>query len=199
LDLPRTLYRDMVILKPFLKPADVERMLACGEIDPDTSWELVDGEIVYLSPTNRQHARVVGALAAGLWEFSRLINAELLVGDPGFIVGERGQQLRGPDLAIVTRERLTIFREGRAFGAEAPDLAIEVLAPEQHGEAYARPKVAEYLAAGAKVVWLVDPDSRTIRVYEAGAEQYAIYPAGSEITLEAIAPGFSAPVASFFP
>ncbi len=74
-----------------------------------------------------------------------------------------------------------------------------MLSPEQHGEAYARPKVAEYLAAGAKVVWLVDPDAQTVRVYEPNRDDYAIHSVETEITLDQIAPGFSAPVRSFFP
>lgn len=189
----------MVVRKPLLTPADVERMLKCGEIDPDASWELVDGEIVWLSLTNAYHGEVEAAVVFALWPFARRIGAALLSGDPGFVVGAEHQQLRGPDVALVTRERRHILDRSRTWGSEAPDLAIEILSPEQHGEAYARRKVAEYLAAGAKVVWLVDPDSRSVRVYEAGASEYAIYPAQSEITLDAIAPGFSAPVSSFFP
>jgi Uma2 family endonuclease len=189
----------MVVRKPLLTPADVERMLKHGEIDLDANWELVDGEIVWLSPSNRYHGRVCAAIVVALGAFVRLIGAALLCNDPGFIVGTHRHQLRGPDVALVTRERLYILERGSTWGSEAPDLAVEVLSPEQHGEAYARPKVTEYLAAGAKVVWLVDPESRTIRVYEPNRGDYAVYSEDTEITLDAIAPGFSAPVRSFFP
>jgi len=66
-------------------------------------------------------------------------------------------------------------------------------------DAYARPKVAKYLATGAKVVWLVDTDARTVRGYGPNQSEYAVYSADTEINLDAIAEGFSAPVASFFP
>jgi Uma2 family endonuclease len=82
---------------------------------------------------------------------------------------------------------------------EAPDLAVEVLSQEQQGEAYARPKVAEYLAAGSKVVWLVDYEARNVRSYQAGKAEYTVYSGDDVITLDAIAPGFSAPVSAFFP
>jgi Uma2 family endonuclease len=189
----------MVIHKPLLKVDDVERMLQHGEIDPDSNWELVDGEIVYLSPTNPYHGQVVIAIGVALADFARQIGAALTGADSGFRVGDRHQQLRGPDVALVTQLRLNIIARGQTWGSEAPDLAVEVLSPEQHGEAYARPKVAEYLAAGAKVVWLVDPDSRTVRAYEPNRDEFAIYTSDTEISLDAIAPGFSAPVASFFP
>ena len=76
------------------------------------------------------------------------------------------------------------------WGEEGPDLCVEVLSPEQHGEAYARSKVAEYLDSGAKVVWLVDPEQRTARVYEAGKREFATYSGDAEITLDVIAPAF---------
>jgi len=115
------------------------------------------------------------------------------------MVGAGRQQLRGPDVALVTEDRLYILDRSRTWGSEAPNLAVEILSPEQHGEAYTCPKVAEYLAAGARVVWLVDPDSRTVRVYEADRSEYAIYSTDTEINLDSIAPGFSANVRSFFP
>jgi len=115
------------------------------------------------------------------------------------MVGARRQQVRSPDVSLVTRQRLHILPPGKVLATEAPDLAVEVLSPEQHGEAHARPKVAEYLAAGAKVVWLVDPDSTTVRAYEPNRDEYAIYSADTEINLDQIAPGFSAPVGSFLP
>jgi Uma2 family endonuclease len=189
----------MVVRKPLLKPDDVERMVKCGEIEPDKAWELIDGEIVWLSPANPCHAEVVATLAALLYQFVRGIGGRLLAGDSGFVVGANRDQLRGADVALVSHERAHILTADSTWGSEAPDLAVEVLSPDQRGEAYVRPKVAEYLAAGAKVVWLVDPDARTIRVYEPNRDDYAVYSADADIDLDRIAPGFSARVASFFP
>jgi Uma2 family endonuclease len=189
----------MVVRKPLLKPTDVERMLKCGEIDPDATWELVNGEIVWLSPASNYHSQVCALIIALLVPFAQRIGGRVLTEGAGFMVGPRLQQMRSPDVSLVSRERLHILPRDRVLGTAAPDLAVEVLSPEQHGEAYARPKVGEYLAAGAKVVWLVDPDARTVRVYEPNRDDYAIYSAEAEITLDQIAPGFSAPVRSFLP
>ncbi|HVA23211.1 MAG TPA: Uma2 family endonuclease, partial [Chloroflexota bacterium] len=63
----------------------------------------------------------------------------------------------------------------------------------------ARPKVREYLASGAKLVWLVDPVTRTVRVYRPGSSDIVVHTEDSDIALDAIAPGFSARVSSFFP
>jgi Uma2 family endonuclease len=69
----------------------------------------------------------------------------------------------------------------------------------QFGDAYRRRKVPEYLEAGAKVVWLLDPRNRTVRAFEAGSSEVIIYSGDEEITLDRIAPGFRAPISSFFP
>ncbi|MDE3076642.1 MAG: Uma2 family endonuclease [Chloroflexota bacterium] len=188
----------MVEVKPLLVPADIERMLSRGEIDPDAMFELVDGEILWLSPTNSYHARICTRIIRLLGPFADRIGADLLDGQAGFMVGARRQQLRSPDVSLVAHDRLNILRR-EGFAAAAPDLAVEVLSEGQRSEAYARPKVGEYLAAGASVVWLIDPDARTVRVYEPGRNEYAVHPAETDLTLDQIAPGFSVRVSTLFP
>jgi|GEM_PF-6410786 Uma2 family endonuclease len=113
------------------------------------------------------------------------------------MVGENLQQLHSPDVSVITKERLDILRQG-AFARGAPDLAAEVLSVGQHGKAYARPKIGEYFAAGCRVIWFVDLQSRSVREYLAGSPEYRVYSGDAAITLHAIAPGFSCPVSSFF-
>jgi Uma2 family endonuclease len=71
--------------------------------------------------------------------------------------------IRGPDLSFVSRERLKGFDDARLFSG-APDLAVEILSPSnRRGEMHAR--VADYLAAGARLVWVIDPKRRSVTVY----------------------------------
>jgi Uma2 family endonuclease len=185
----------MVVRRPLLKPDDVERMITCGEIEPDSKVELVDGDLVSLTPASHYHARVCMQVGGTLLPFASRIGAALLDSSAGFRVGDGYRQVRSPDVSLGVKERNFILPSDRRIAAEAPDLAIEVLSPDQRTEAYARPKVAEYLAAGAGVVWLVDPEARTIRVYEPNREDFAVYSAETD----QIAPGFLARIASFFP
>ena len=138
-------------------------------------------------------------IGRAVWPFIDAIGAWLFSESVGYLVGPGNMNLRIPDMSILTKERFAIFSEGRAWAIGAPDLAVEVLSPEQHGEPYARQKVPEYLGSGAKVVWLVNPEDRTVRVYEAGRADFTIYSGDAEITLDQIAPGFGAPISSFFP
>lgn len=61
-----------------------------------------------------------------------------------------------------------------AFFPGAPDLAVEVLSPDDRpGEVAAR--IADFLRAGATAVWIVDPERRTFTAHtRGGATRYAV-------------------------
>jgi Uma2 family endonuclease len=120
----------MVVRKPLLKPDDVERMVKCGELDSDTKVELVDGELVALTPASHYHAQVCIEISSALHPYARSINARLLDSSAGFRVGSKHQQVRSADVSLVVQERSTILPVGRAIATEAPDLAVEVLSPD---------------------------------------------------------------------
>jgi len=173
-------------------------MLARGELSFDDQFELVDGEIVYLAPVFDPHSTTCVLISAELVPFARLAGGRVLDSSAGFMVGAELQQLRCPDVSFVSNERLKILR-GTGFARGAPDLAAEVLSEGQHGEAYARPKLGEYFAAGSKVVWFVDLRTRTVREYLPAQAEFRVYAEGAAITLGAVAPGFSCHIDRFFP
>jgi Uma2 family endonuclease len=99
---------------------------------------------------------VVSAAAAKLRRFVRPRRlGVVLAGDAGFVLRRRPDTVRAPDVAFVCRARIPnpppdTFIEG------APDLAVEVLSPQDRAAAAAR-KAAEYLRAGTRLVWVIDP------------------------------------------
>jgi Uma2 family endonuclease len=72
--------------------------------------------------------------------------------------------VRAPDAAFVRRERLEEVGETEGYWPGAPDLAIEVVSP---GDAYAEVEgsVAQWLRSGARMVIVVDPSNRTVKVH----------------------------------
>lgn len=187
-----------IVMTKRLTPQDVLDMVNRGELPTDDPWELVDGEIVWLTRSKFREARICAEISGILYPFAKTIGAELVDSSGGFMVGEHLQQLRSPDVSLVVKERRHLI-DPDGWVAGAPDLSVEVLSQEQYGDVYARTKVQEYLAAGGKVVWLVHPIRRNVREYVAGRNEFAAYPEDAVITLDTIAPGFSATVASFFP
>jgi Uma2 family endonuclease len=95
--------------------------------------------------------------------------------------------VRAPDVAFVRHERIPDPLP-RGFAPFAPDLAVEVLSPDDlPGEVLA--KVADWLKAGTRLVWVVDPDRRLARVYRADGTESEISETGT-FKGEEVLPGF---------
>ena len=110
----------------------------------------------------------------------------------GFKLTSDPDTVRGPDIAFISSGRLP-DPEPAGFADFAPDLAVEVMSPgDRPGEVLA--KVADWLSAGTRMVWVLDPARRVARVYrEDGTER--ILTAAESLDGEDVLPGFSSPLA----
>jgi Uma2 family endonuclease len=155
----------------------------------DKRVELVRGVLVVREPAGLRHGRVAMALALRLGNhvvphgLGRLYAAET-----GFTLGRDPDTVRGPDIAFISRDRVP-EPEPLGFPDLAPDLVVEVLSPgDRPGEVLA--KVADWLSAGTRLVWIVDPERRVARVYrQDGSER--IVTAGEALDGEDVVLGFS--------
>lgn len=143
-------------------PITAEQLLAIHI--PGKQVELVRGWLVVKEPPGYIHGDITARLAFELMQYVRPRNlGQVLVGDPGFKLSTSPDTVRGPDIAFVQRNRVP-DPPPRAFADFAPDLAVEVLSPhDRPGEILA--KVGDWLEAGTRVVWVVDPERRVARVY----------------------------------
>ena len=160
---------------------------------PDKRVELVRGVLVVREPAGSRHGRVAMELARHLGNHVHTHGlGAVYAAETGFTLARDPDTVRAPDVAFVQRERLP-EPEPVGFPALAPDLVVEVLSPgDRPGEVLA--KVADWLAAGTRLVWVVDPDRRLARVYGAdGSEQ--IVTEGLALTGEDVVPAFSCPLA----
>src|SRR4029077_19991887 len=88
---------------------------------------------------------------------------QVVAGDVGFTLSRGPDTVRGPDVAFVRRGRVPRPLPS-AYAELAPDLAVEILSPsDRSGETLA--KVADWLNAGTRLVWVIDPWRRQARVY----------------------------------
>ena len=118
--------------------------------------ELVDGEIL-VSPAGAPHGRVIMRLAQ---RFETHVTSHDLghVFDSSTGCWMPSGNLRVPDLTFVSHERMPGgIVEG--FLRVVPDLVVEVLSPGD-SKRLIMDKVGEYLAAGVRLVWVVDPRER---------------------------------------
>ncbi len=107
---------------------------------------------------------------------------------------------RQPDVSFFTRDRWkAYFAENPDYRNKpvvlVPDLAVEILSPTDSRED-AEDKADLYLADGVKLVWVVDPKRRTVRVYE--GETLTRLNDTKTLTGGAVLPGFELNLREFF-
>jgi Uma2 family endonuclease len=84
----------------------------------------------------------------------------------------------------------------RGYAALSPDLVAEVLSPDDiPGEVIA--KVGEWLAAGTRIVWLVDPGRSEVHVYRQDGS-LSVLRGDDQLDGEDVVPGFACPVKEIF-
>lgn len=101
-----------------------------------------------------------------------------------------------PDVSYVSRERLTPGLSPDSFLPVAPDLAVEILSPDQH-MAHFLDKIQFYLLYGVRLVWVIDPSTSTVTVQQPGQEARILRP-GDVLDGDDVLPGFSLPVDGIF-
>ncbi|MFN8590331.1 MAG: Uma2 family endonuclease [Thermomicrobiales bacterium] len=158
-------------------------------------WELIEGVPQEVTPAAGASSRIGGRIYARLERFVEPANLGwVFPADAGFVLFPDRATVRSPDAAVVLRQRLPTLPTG--FIPLAPDLAVEVLSPSDR-MADAVAKVAMYLEAGVRLVWLVDPESRTVRVYRPNTVPRVVQ-TGASLTGDDVLPGFLLPVADIF-
>lgn len=130
-------------------------------------YELVDGEI-RVSPAGFRHGQVCVKLILRLGAFVEEHGVGSVVdSSTGFRMPNGNVRL--PDVAFVASGRLEGDVAPEGFSPVPPDLAVEVLSPSDSAQ-HVLDKVAEYLASGVRLVWVVDPTAARAVVYQAGSD-----------------------------
>lgn len=133
---------------------------------PNKRTELVRGVLVVREPAGYQHGEVAARLLAAIANHVYAHNlGRVFAAETGFTLARKPDTVRAPDVAFISTARLP-DPAPRGFAELAPDLAVEVLSPDDRpGEVLA--KVGDWLMAGSQLVWIVDPVRATARVYRA--------------------------------
>lgn len=169
-----------------------------GAIDEDGRFDLIDGEVIRLSPSMRWHAIVAGRIAFALASYGAQTGyGESPVADGGYLVAHDPDSVLCPDASFIRTEHVTGFGEGKDdWFPFAPDIAVEVLSPSERRRHVER-KVALYLAAGAAMVWIVNPRQRRFTVHEPGKPP-SLLREGDTLDGGGGLPGFGVAIATIF-
>jgi Uma2 family endonuclease len=166
--------------------------------DPNdgTIQELVRGEIVAMPQPGLEHGEVQLNVGSLIKQFPRANPVGRVVTESGVITERGPDTVRGPDVSYYSKERLPLGKRVVGYTDEPPDLCIEVVSPSNSVEQL-KAKAKEFLFAGVRAVWIIDPAKQTVRIITDPLE-YRTLEAGAILDGGEVLPGFSCKVADLF-
>jgi Uma2 family endonuclease len=174
-----------------LTAADVERISLPGK-----QVELVRGQLLVREPPGTRHGAIAAKLGYYLSDFvQRHALGIVFAQDTGFKISRDPDTVRAPDVAFVGRDR-TDRIPARGYAEVAPDLLAEILSPDD-APAEVLAKVADWLAAGTTLVWLVDPQRSEVHVYRRDGS-LSVLRENDSLEGDDVLPAFTCPVIDVF-
>jgi Uma2 family endonuclease len=169
-----------------------------AKLDPDAfPADVVDGRLVPVTKGTWRHGRIVAKTVHLLMLYADVHGGwSVATADPGTKLRQHPALLRGPDVGVIQADREPTGRGVHGWLDGAPDLAVEVMGDAATPSQLVR-KALEYLAAGGRMVWIVDPDGQEVIVL---TPPNAVRIVGRDDMLDAgdVLPGFSCKVAALF-
>ena len=162
-------------------------------LDPEKNYEIVNGHPEEKEVPGARHSGICGRLITQLGFYLRDNKIGGLYPEASFQIGANE---RIPDLAFILSERIPSEGEPETKWLIVPDIAIEVISPNDFYEKV-NAKAMEYLVAGVKQVWIVSPENQTITVFRSATDITA-FPPESELLSEDLLPGFRCKVSEIF-
>lgn len=160
--------------------------------------ELVRGTVVHMTPAGARRGAVTARIGRLLDEYVEAHGFGVCCGaETGFVLRRAPDTVRAPDAAVVAASRVPATGIPAAYWPCAPDLAVEVVSPRDR-PAEIQARIEEYFDAGTRLVWLVEPEKRTVRVCRS-AHDVRVLEANDDIDGGDVMPGFRCAVRRLFP
>jgi Uma2 family endonuclease len=160
--------------------------------------ELIDGQLVEREPMGQEADEIAMELVSFLKPYSRDTLPGVVNGpEAGYQIFPRDPgRVRFPDVSFTRRDRLPGGKAARGYSRVVPDLVVEVVSPnDTYNDLDA--KVRDFLDAGVPLIWVANPETRTILIHRADGTAARLGP-GDTLDGEGILPGFRVEVAKVF-
>ncbi len=164
-------------------------------------FELEQGEVVEMSRPGKRHGLICANLAGILRNYAvQRKKGYVCSNDTGVVVQRNPDSVRGPDVLFF--EDATLVEEvEEKYGEGPPLLAVEVLSPNDTHKSVSE-RVREQLRFGTRLVWVLDPDGRSVLVYQRGKQPSIVeekfLKENEDLTGEDVLPDFRCRVVEFF-
>jgi Uma2 family endonuclease len=172
-------------------------LLADEEIELEKGFEWVDGHAVEKA-MGLESSLVGGNLITVLGAHVRLNNLGFVFhSEAGYqIPVGSSRRVRKPDVSFVANGRFPDNRPPRGNSRIAPDLAVEVISPNDTSEDIEQ-RIADFLSVGTRLFWIVYPATRSVWVLRRDGSAARLTEA-QELSGEDVVPGFTCPIATLF-
>ena len=160
-------------------------------------YELVEGVLTKMAPAGFEHGEIAVNLAFLLMQHVKANKlGTVLAAETGFKLASNPDTVLAPDVSFVRREEVDRVGRTKKFWPGAPDLAVEVMSPDD-GVRKTDEKAKSWLAFGARLVWVVNPNRRTISVYRQSTDMVELGE-GDSLDGQDVVPGFRCSVKEIF-
>lgn len=163
----------------------------------EARYELVAGRLRMMSPAGGRHGRI--AHKAGMLLGMHVLQARcgvVYAAETGFVLRRDPDTVRAPDVAYVSNAKAAVIVDDAGYVPCAPDLAIEVISPRD-AFSQVEEKALDWLAAGTRLVLLIDPHARHVHAYRS-LQDIAIFSDDAEIDAADVVPGWRLIVRELF-
>jgi Uma2 family endonuclease len=159
-------------------------------------FELEAGEVVETSRPGGRHGVVCSNANGLLWLYTRQQKkGYVLANDTDIVVERDPDTVRGPDISLFMESRKFDDIETK-YVVRVPTLIVEVFSPNDRLNKMIK-RINEFLARGVAMVWLLQPEERSVIVWRPGQPQ-VVLEAHEELTGFDVLPAFRCKVAEFF-
>ena len=160
-------------------------------------YELIEGELKVMTPASPRHGRIANMATFLLTRHVRQHDLGVVyAAETGFKLREDPDTVRAADAAFVAKARIPPEGEPEGCWAIAPDLVVDVVSTSDSAPAV-QSKVADWLAAGCRIVWVVYPDTKTVTEYRSW-QKAQVLTADQSLEGSDVLPGFVCPVRELF-
>jgi Uma2 family endonuclease len=162
----------------------------------DVDYELDHGRIIVMPPPGHLHSAAQAQAVTELVLQGQRKGHGRAFTKVGVLLSRSPDTVLVPDVAFVGKSKLPVRESPEGYLETIPDLVIEIRSKNDSRAELDR-KSADYFAAGVRVVWIIDPEAKTISVRHAGAKA-RVYRDSETLEVDDPIPGFKMQVADVF-
>lgn len=190
----------MPVEAPPVKKASAENVTAEELLalpDDEFRYELIQGTLRQMAPAGGHHGYLASGIGASLHHHVKANDlGRVFAAETGFVLASDPDTVRAPDAAFVRKERVEEAGAVEGYWPGAPDLAVEVISPnDRYTEV--EDKVMEWLEAGTRMVAVVNPQRETVTVHRSRRD-ITVLEAEDALDGGDVVPGWSLSVGELF-